>query len=182
MRRLVFLMMLALAVSACGDAETTDTRGYTKAPLEDPDLLISKEPVTPMAALGEPDLPRPATDLQPPSGGEAGASAQEQPQVTLAPGVTQSEFDQGREVFTGVGGCQACHGPSAGGGPLAPNLSDSEWLHVSGPNVDEIEALVRAGVPNPVSHPAPMPPMGGANLTDQQVRAVAAYVASIGQS
>jgi hypothetical protein len=39
--------------------------------------------------------------------------------------------------------------------------------------------VVTNGVPQPKQHPAPMPPKGGAPLTDQQVRAVAAYVFSI---
>jgi hypothetical protein len=43
---------------ACGDAPTTDTRGYTKAPLEDASLLIRPEPPTAMDSLGNPVLPR----------------------------------------------------------------------------------------------------------------------------
>ena len=35
------------------------------------------------------------------------------------------------------------------------------------------------GVPKPKEHPAPMPPKGGAPLTDDQVKAVAAYVYSL---
>jgi hypothetical protein len=35
-------------------------------------------------------------------------------------------------------------------------------------------------VPYPKQHAAPMPPMGGASLTPQQVCAVAAYVYSLG--
>jgi len=35
------------------------------------------------------------------------------------------------------------------------------------------------GVPKPKEHPAPMPPKGGAALTDDQVKAVAAYEYSL---
>jgi mono/diheme cytochrome c family protein len=42
-----------------------------------------------------------------------------------------------------------------------------------------IEGVVRNGVPQPKQFPAPMPAMGGAPLSDEQVRAVAAYVYSI---
>lgn len=56
------LCLLALAGSAgCGDGPTDDTRGYTKAPLEDPGVFISPEAPTVMDALGDPDdlaLPR----------------------------------------------------------------------------------------------------------------------------
>jgi mono/diheme cytochrome c family protein len=39
---------------------------------------------------------------------------------------------------------------------------------------------VTNGVPQPKEHPAPMPPKGGAQLSDDQVKAVAAYVYSLG--
>lgn len=121
---------------------------------------------------------------EPAAGGEAAqipAAEGQQQQVTLAAGVTQEQFDQGRQLFTGQGGCQACHGPNAQGTQLAPDLTDSEWINISGPQVQEIVDLIRTGVPQPKEHPAPMPPMGGANLTDEQVQALAGYVASIGQ-
>ncbi len=44
-------------LTACGDAETTDSRQwYTKAPLEDPGLTITPEVPSEMSELGEPDL------------------------------------------------------------------------------------------------------------------------------
>ena len=104
-----------------------------------------------------------------------------QQQATLAPGVTQAQFDQGRQLFTGAGGCQACHGPTATGTQLAPDLTDDTWINISGPVMEEITQLIRTGVAQPKEHPAPMPPMGGANLNDEQIQALAAYVASIGQ-
>lgn len=85
----------------------------------------------------------------------------------------------GREVFTSTGNCAACHGPEATGGQLAPDLTDEEWLNVDTPSYDEIAAVVREGVPCPTRFPAPMPPMGGADLSDEQVCAVAAYVVSL---
>ena len=39
---------------------------------------------------------------------------------------------------------------------------------------------MRTGVPQPKQHPAPMPAMGGANLSDDQIRQVSAYVWSLG--
>jgi len=61
---------------------------------------------------------------------------------------------------------------------LAPNLTDKTWLHGDG-SYDFIVALVQKGVPKPKQASAPMLPKGGTNLTDEQVRAVAAYVYSI---
>lgn len=102
-----------------------------------------------------------------------------QQQATLAAGVTQEQYDQGRQLFTGQGGCQACHGPEAKGTQLAPDLTDDEWINVTDPQIENIVTLIKTGVVQPKEHPAPMPPMGGANLSDEQVRALAGYVLSI---
>lgn len=123
-------------------------------------------------AMDETQQQAPAAEASADTGQEA---------VTLAEGATQEQFDQGRELFTGQGGCHACHGPQATGTQLAPDLTDSEWINISGRNMEEIAQLIHTGVPQPQEHPAAMPPMGGANLTDEQVQALAAYVASIGQ-
>jgi cbb3-type cytochrome c oxidase subunit III len=83
----------------------------------------------------------------------------------------------GGQTFSTV--CAACHGPDAKGTQLAPNLTDAEWINVDG-TYDAIINLVKTGVPTPKNAPAPMPPMGGASLDDAGVRAVAAYVWSLG--
>lgn len=188
MKNRVVVAALTLGVLACGDPETNDRRGYTKAPLENPGLLVGGEDASPMVALGQPDLPRPRTDFDRPAapGGEdradGDAGAGEQDTASLASGVTQEQFDQGRELFAGAGGCQACHGANGSGSTLGPNLADDEWLHVSGPDVGELADVIREGVPQPQQYPAPMPPMGGASLNDEQVQALAGYIASLSQS
>lgn len=172
------------AVVACGDPDTDDRRGYTKAPLEDPGLLVDGENATPMAAMSRPNLVR-AEEIEEESPAEAGAEdggGETAPEVALAEGVTQEQFDQGREVFSGQGGCQACHGPNGTGSTLGPSLADSEWLHLNSPGVSDIAGIIRSGVPQPMEFPAPMPPMGGANLNDDQIQALAGYVASISGS
>src|SRR5690606_24681716 len=78
-------------------------------------------------------------------------------------------------IFQGKGLCFACHGQDAKGTPLAPNLTDAEWLNIDG-TLPAIIALIEKGVPKPPKHPAPMPPMGGAKLSRQEIEAVAAYV------
>ena len=75
----------------------------------------------------------------------------------------------------------ACHGPNGGGTQLGPNLTDDQWLHIPGPEVDALVGVITAGVAQPKEHPGPMPPMGGASLTEEQVRAIAGYIASLGQ-
>lgn len=178
---------LVLGVLACGDPETNDRRGYTKAPLENPGLLVNGEDASPMVALGQPDLPRPRTDFDRPiappgDGGAGGEGTGEQTSTALAAGVTQEQFDQGEELFAGAGACQACHGANGSGSTLGPNLADDEWLNVSGPDVDELADVIRGGVSQPQQYPAPMPPMGGASLNEEQVQALAGYVASLSQN
>lgn len=110
------------------------------------------------------------------------AAEQQQQPAALAQGVTQEQFDQGRQLFTGQGGCQACHGPQAKGTQLAPDLTDDEWLNIPDASLETVGQLIRTGVAQPKEHPAPMPPMGGANLSDEQVNALAGYVLSIAGS
>jgi hypothetical protein len=57
MRRSVLPFIVAVVLAGCGDAETNDSRGYTKAPLEDPDALIRSEQPSAMRSFGEPRLP-----------------------------------------------------------------------------------------------------------------------------
>ena len=87
----------------------------------------------------------------------------------------------GDSIFHGQvagGTCTACHGQDAKGTAVAPNLTDSEWLNGDG-SYDFIVKTITNGVPQPKQHPAPMPPKGGASLTDDQVKAAAAYVYSL---
>lgn len=81
----------------------------------------------------------------------------------------------GREQF--LGRCANCHGiEGKGNGPLARNLlgpkpgnlSDSTWKY--GDQPAQVLNVLRNGAPN-----SAMPPWKG-TLTDEQLRAVAAYV------
>ena len=98
--------------------------------------------------------------------------------MDLPEGVTAAMVAEGRGLFTGAGVCHACHGPDATGTQLAPDLTDDEWLNIDG-SYEAIVNTVMNGVPEPREHPAPMQPRGGSQITDAQVRAVAAYVWSL---
>jgi mono/diheme cytochrome c family protein len=94
---------------------------------------------------------------------------------------TPQQVALGDSIFHGQaagGTCTACHGQDAKGTAVAPNLTDSEWLNGDG-SYQFIVTTVTNGVPQPKQHPAPMPPKGGASLSDDQVKAVAAYVYSL---
>lgn len=98
-------------------------------------------------------------------------------------GVTDALIAQGDSIFHG-GSCGRCHGPTAEGGANGPSLVAGKWLHVDG-SYDAIVHIVTAGVPQDSivdkTHRFNMRPRGGMQplLTDDQVRAVSAYVWSI---
>jgi mono/diheme cytochrome c family protein len=98
---------------------------------------------------------------------------------TLPDGVTQQTVEEGRIIFHGSGGCLRCHGQNGSGTFLAPALNDEKRIHLQTASYQEIVELVRSGVAQPRRSMTVMPPLGGAPLADQQLRAVAAYVFSI---
>jgi mono/diheme cytochrome c family protein len=88
----------------------------------------------------------------------------------------------GDSIFHGQAGggtCYVCHGQDAKGSAVGPNLTDGEWLNNDG-TLAGITGTITSGVPKPTKAPAPMPPMGGASLSPDQVKAVATYVHSLG--
>jgi mono/diheme cytochrome c family protein len=112
----------------------------------------------------------PETSATPPAAPAAGPSA--------APAVTPELIAQGDKVYHGPGNCYACHGSNAQGA-VGPNLTDAEWVHSKG-SLEEIVAQVNRGVPKEESKTGiPMPPKGGGAISDDDVKAVAAYVYSL---
>lgn len=169
---------LILFLAACGDPETTDRRGYTKAPLEDPRTLIRGEVPGEMAQYGQPN--RVVADvIELPEAAPAPAvPASTTAAVELPEGVTQEMVAQGDEIFHRGATCFTCHGAGGAGGPLAPALNEDDWIHIDGSYESLVQVIV-AGVPTPQQYPAPMPPLGGSALSDEQVRQIAAYVYAI---
>jgi mono/diheme cytochrome c family protein len=95
-----------------------------------------------------------------------------------APGVTPDLIAQGDKIFHGAGNCYACHGSNAQGA-VGPNLTDAEWIHSKG-TLEEIAAQITHGVPKEESKSGiPMPPKGGGTISDEDVKALAAYVYSL---
>jgi mono/diheme cytochrome c family protein len=125
-------------------------------------------------------------------GGEEGAPAAQETQpaaesttpapaaadIQLPEGVTPEMVAHGEQIFTGAGICYTCHMAGGVGGPLAPNLTDSVWINIDG-SYPAIVQLVTTGVPEPKEHQGLMLPKGGTNISDDDVRAVAAYVWSL---
>jgi cbb3-type cytochrome c oxidase subunit III len=112
--------------------------------------------------------------------GETGQPAEQQvvgANVELPEGVTLDMVQQGKRVFETTT-CFTCHGMDASGSALAPSLRDQDWLNSDG-SFDGIMGVVRSGVPQPRQYPAAMPPMGGGQLSEDQIRNVSAYVYAI---
>jgi mono/diheme cytochrome c family protein len=101
--------------------------------------------------------------------------------VSVPPGATPEMVALGNRIYHGeVGGalCTACHGANAGGSPLGPDLTKNKWLWSDG-SWTGIAKSITDGVSMPKQYRAPMPAMGGAQLTPDQVSAVAAYIWSL---
>lgn len=167
--------LLALGAIACGNPNMKESRGYTKAPLERPGLIVRGEEPGELARFGGPrrigterlELP----EAPPP----AAAAATQRAPVDLPEGVTQDMVAQGEQLYGSSGNCFTCHAANAGGTPLAPALNDGSWLHIDG-SFEELVRIISEGVPVPSQYPAAMPPRGGAPLSEEQVRQIAAYV------
>jgi len=120
-------------------------------------------------------------EARPPEGThpDAGSAAKTLPVPT---GSTEEMVQMGQRIYRGeVGGagCTGCHGAQGQGTPLGPALTGKKWLWSDG-SFDGIKKTITDGVPQPKQYRSPMPPMGGAQLTPDQVSAVSAYVWSLG--
>jgi len=115
-----------------------------------------------------------AVSEKPPEGTNPDAGAK----LPVPPGSSADMVALGNRIFHGeVGGaaCTGCHGADGAGTPLGPNLADNQWLWSDG-SVAGIASTITEGVMQPKQYRAPMPPLGGAQLSPEQVTALAAYV------
>jgi cbb3-type cytochrome c oxidase subunit III len=88
----------------------------------------------------------------------------------------------GARIFRGQEGgatCTGCHGSNAKGTPLGPDLTSGRWLWGDG-SLAAITHTIEEGVAEPKEYRSPMPPMGGPQLSKQDLDAVAAYVWALG--
>lgn len=151
--RFASLLLLGLTLAACGGGE--QGAEPTVEPGGDAAAPAGSDPAAPAAAPSTP--------------GAAASSA------------AGGDVAMGQQVFQGEGICYTCHGQNGVGTALAPNLTDDEWLWVE-PGQDpqtQIATIIRTGVSAPKEHPAPMPPMGGVQLSEDQIQALTAYILSL---
>ncbi len=106
-------------------------------------------------------------------------AAQEIPD-DLPEGVTADMIREGAGVFTGQGICMACHGQDGKGMPnLGADLTDDEWVHSDGSYEGILQTILDGVSSEASSTGTTMPPKGGSSISDEQARAVAAYVWSL---
>jgi mono/diheme cytochrome c family protein len=103
--------------------------------------------------------------------------------ASLPDGMTLDMIVQGDSLFRGKGGCVTCHGQEANGMPNGGS-SLTGGLHFIPPEWKTIDAVILAGVPEPVTRSSvAMPPRGAkSDLTPEESRLIAAYVWAISQT
>jgi glucose/arabinose dehydrogenase/mono/diheme cytochrome c family protein len=119
----------------------------------------------------------PPEGVNPEAGEDAAISGLPVPQ-----GATRGELMRGARVFRGQEGgatCTGCHGSNAKGTPLGPDLTSGQWIWGDG-SLASITHIIADGVAEPKNYRSPMPPMGGAQLSKQDLDAVSAYVWALG--
>ena len=119
-------------------------------------------------------------EASPPEGTHPDAGAPMK--LTPPPGATQEQVELGGKVFSGeVAGatCAGCHGAGGIGTPVGRQLTSGKWLWGDG-SLASLTDTITNGVAEPKQHPGAMPPMGGIELSKEDLSAVAAYVWAIG--
>ncbi|HKS97288.1 MAG TPA: c-type cytochrome, partial [Terriglobia bacterium] len=135
--------------------------------------------VTPCPSSSAPAGEVVEASARPPEGTHPNAGAAALP---VPEGSTRATVELGARVYRGQVGtatCTGCHGDRGQGTPLGPALTGKKWLWSDG-SYAGLKKTISEGVSQPKEYRSPMPPMGGADLTPDQVSAVAAYVWSIG--
>lgn len=138
--------------------------GNPGAPVE-----AAPEPATKQASTSPSALP--PEGVHPDAGGNAAG-------LTPPPGATKQDLALGEQIFHGAvknGTCGGCHGADLSGTPIGADLMDGQFRWSDG-SLDGIEKTIAAGVPHPIDHSGAMPPMGGVQLSQADLKAVAAYV------
>ncbi|HEY2048785.1 MAG TPA: c-type cytochrome [Caulobacteraceae bacterium] len=98
----------------------------------------------------------------------------------VPPGATEDQVQAGAHLFQ-TSTCNSCHGTDAHGTEQGPDLGSGHWLW-SGGDLAGLRGTIAQGVAQPKQYGGPMPPMGGAQLSQQDVDALAAYVWSVGHA
>jgi glucose/arabinose dehydrogenase/mono/diheme cytochrome c family protein len=141
-------------------------------------------PAPKIAAASGGNPVRSENNPMPPEGIHPNAGQLSAASLPVPPGATKEQVALGERIFRGEasgGTCSGCHGSDARGGPQAPSLVKGRWLVGDG-SLKSIAETITNGVPRPHNYEVPMPPKGGAPLSESDVAAVAAYVWAINEA
>jgi mono/diheme cytochrome c family protein len=119
----------------------------------------------------------------PPEGTHADAG-RATPDLPVPHGATKDQVALGDRIFHGEvsdGTCSGCHGSDAKGTSVGPDLTSGVWVFGDG-SLAAITKTVTDGVLRPRNFSGAMPPKGGAQLSDSDTAAVAAYVWAVGHA
>ncbi len=137
-----------------------------------------------MAEVAAAPAPKPAASPSgselPPEGVHADAG-RKPASLTPPPGATRDQVALGDRIFHGEaagGTCGGCHGSDGRGSPVGADLTGGPWLWSDG-SLTGITGTITQGVSKPKQAGGAMPPLGGATLKPDEVKAVAAYVYAI---
>ncbi|HET6230236.1 MAG TPA: c-type cytochrome [Longimicrobiaceae bacterium] len=97
------------------------------------------------------------------------------PPGAMPQGVAADAGTEGQQIFAER--CVVCHGENGEGTQLGSALTDTAWTVAKGGSFEEIGTVVRNGAPGRKDEISYMP--ASHELTDAQVRAVAAYTYSL---
>jgi mono/diheme cytochrome c family protein len=109
---------------------------------------------------------------------KAAAGAGSGAALPVPPGATAEQVAAGDKLFHGQT-CTGCHGADAKGSPVGPDLTTGKYLWGDG-SLASIRTAIQDGVAMPKQYRQPMPAMGGAQLSADQLRDVSAYVWAVG--
>ena len=131
----------------------------------------------PVVAAASANSPKPPEGTHPDAGRQTAS-------LPVPPGATREQVALGDRIFHGEasdGTCSGCHGSDAGGTSVGPPLNNSIWVQSDG-SLASIAHIIDTGVPRPRNYTGVMPSKGGAQLSDGDVAAVAAYVWAVGHA
>ncbi len=94
-------------------------------------------------------------------------------------GATPEMITAGAKVFSDAG-CKVCHGAEAKGVQnMTADLTDAEWKFAEGGTLEALVKVIKTGVSSAKTGGLAMPAAGD-KLSDEQVKAAAAYILSLG--
>ena len=145
-------------------------------------VTYSGDANAPIAAAPAPTAAQSSSGSQLPPEGIHPDAGKPTADLPVPPGSSKAEVELGERVFLGqVGGatCAGCHGSNGKGSGIGADLTKGTWLWSDG-SLSGLHETIAKGVAHPKEHSDLMPPMGGVQLSQKDLKAVTAYVWAIG--